>query len=195
MVAYVLPSDPPPASMSIGKVSAANTLTPAFGGADAEMDRKGERYALTFTLPSQDYADAAKWSVLSGKGRTFVMEVQQPGIVIPAQPDPRVKGAGQAGSQILIDGLTPGQPIKTGWFLSIISAGQRYLYRADADSVAAGDGSATILLQEMLRRPPNDNDVVEIVAPKIEGLPRDVREIEVGIDHEVVIQFTLRERE
>lgn len=195
MVAYVLPTDPPPAAMTIAKVSAANTLTPAIGGADAEMDRKGERYALTFTLPSQAYADAAKWSVLNRKGRTFVIEVQQPGIVIPAQPDPRVKGAGQAGSQILIDGLTPGQPIKTGWFLSIISDGQRFLYRADADTVATGEGAALIDLQEMLRRPPDDNDVVEIVAPKIEGLPREVREIEVGVDHEVVIQFTLRERE
>ena len=195
MAAYALPTDPTPDRMSIGKVSAANTLTPAFGGADAEMDRKGERYALTFTLPSQDYANAAKWSVLSRKGRTFVLEVQQPGIVIPAQPDPRVKGAGQAGTQILIDGLTPGQPIKTGWFLSIISAGQRFLYRADADTAATGEGAALIDLQEMLRRPPNDNDVVELVKPMIEGYARDVREIEVGIDHEVVIQFTLRERE
>lgn len=195
MAAYVLPGDPPPANMSIAKVSAANTLTPAFGGADAEMDRKGERYALTFTLPTQAYADAAKWSVLNRRGRTFVMEVQQPGVAIPAQPDPRVKGAGQAGSQILIDGLTPGQPIKTGWFLSIISAGQRFLYRADADTVATGEGAALIDLQEMLRRPPNDNDVVELVKPMIEGLARDVREISVGVDHEVIIEFTLRERE
>lgn len=195
MAAYILPSEPTPDRMSIAKVSAANTLTPAFSGADTELDRKGERYALTFTLPSQTYAEAAKWSVLNRKGRTFVMEVQQPGVVIPAQPDPRVKGAGQAGSQLLIDGLTPGQPIKTGWFLTVISAGQRFLYRADADTVATAEGAALIDLQEMLRRPPNDDDVVELVAPKIEGLPRDVREIEVGVNHEVIIQFTLRERE
>lgn len=195
MAAYILPSDPPPEHMSIAKVSAANMLTPAYGGADAEMDRKGERYALTFRLPSQAYADAAKWSVLNKKGRTYVMEVHQPGVIIPAQPDPRVKGAGQAGTQILIDGLTPGQPIKTGWFLSIISAGQRFLYRADADTVATGEGAALIDLQEMLRRPPNDNDVVELVKPMIEGYARDIRETAVGVDHEVIVEFTIRERE
>jgi hypothetical protein len=195
MAPRILPSEPPAANMSIAKVSAANTLTPAFGGADAEMDRKGERYALTFTLPAQDYADAAKWSVLNRKGRTYVMEVHQPGVVIPAQPGPRVKGAGQAGSQLLIDGLIPGQPIKAGWFLTVISAGQRYLYRADDDTAASAEGAALIDLQEMLRRPPNDNDVVELEKPMIEGLPRDVREISVGPDKQVVVEFTLRETE
>jgi hypothetical protein len=195
MVAVVLPSDPPPAAMTIEKISAANTLAPAFGGSEDEIDRKGERYALTFVMPSMTYADSMAWSYLYRRGITVVMEVHQPGVVVAAPPAPRVKGAGQAGSLLAIDGLGAGYLLRKGQFLSVITGGQRYLYRAAAAVTANGAGEATVTLHEMLRRSPADNDVVEIAAPKIEGYARNVRDVSVGVDHEVVLEFTVRERE
>lgn len=194
MVAVILPVSPPPSSMSIAKVSAANTLIPAFGGDETELDRKGERYALTFEMPSMSYVESLPWSALSRKGITVVMEVQQPGLTVQSG-NGLVKGAGQTGSALLIDGLDPGDVIKGGQFLSVVTAGQRFLYRAAADVTANGSGEVTITLQEMLRRIPGDNDVVEIIEPKIEGYPRDVSDVRVGVDHEVRLVFTVRERE
>lgn len=195
MAVLILPSEPPPAAMTIGKVSAANTLTPAIGGADLELLRKGTRYLLTFLMPSMSYVVGLDWSDLMIEGATVVMEVHQPGLDVGAPPAPLVKGAGQAGSLISLDGLGAGYTIRKGQFLSIITGGQRFLYRAAVTTVANGAGEALLPLQTMLRRSPADNDVVEVVTPKIEGYVRDLGEWTVGLDHEVGIKFSVRERE
>ncbi|MDY6922750.1 MAG: hypothetical protein SWI22_02175 [Pseudomonadota bacterium] len=181
--------------MAIGRVSSKNVLEAATGGSETELARKGDRYALTFTMPSMSYAESLEFAGIDRAGVTVVMEVQQPGVVVGAPPDPRVKGAGQAGTTLIIDGLGNGYQMKRGWFLSVITGGQRFLYRLAEPAVATAGGEALLTLQEMLRAPHADNDVVEIVTPKIEGYVRDLKETEVGVDHEVVLQFTVRERE
>ncbi|MNR43834.1 hypothetical protein D3C85_1625010 [compost metagenome] len=94
----------------------------------------------------------------------------------------------------MIDGLPNGYVIRKGQFLSVGSAGQRFLYRAKASATSVA-GTATVPLRTMLRRPPNDNDVVEIAQPMIEGFVRDLGEWAVGVDRLVGLQFTVRERE
>ena len=105
-----------------------------------------------------------------------------------------MKGAGQAGTSLTIDGLPDGYVIRKGQFLSVVSAGQLFLYRAKASATSVA-GTATVSLRTMLRRPPNDNDVVEIAQPMIEGFVRDLGEWAVGVDRMVGLQFTVRERE
>lgn len=190
-----LPSHPAPATMSIGMVRAANDLSPAFAGADQQIRRKGSRYALTFTMPSLSYTEAMPWMTdLAAEGETVVMDVVQPGLVIPAAGAPTANGTGQAGATLSIKGLPIGYAIRKGQFFSIVTASQRYLYRA-AQAVNANDsGVASVPLQTMLRRPTVDGDVVEIVQPKIEGFVRDFDDPEVQTDHEVVLTFTIRER-
>lgn len=192
----ILPSSPPPAEMSIGFVRTANDLSPAFAGADQQLRRKGSRYALTYTMPSMSYVESLDWTDLAAEGVTVVMDVHQPGLVL-GDPGaaPLVKGAGQAGALLLIDGVSPGYAIRKGQFFSVISAGQRFLYRAQAATVATGEGAALVALDTMLRRPPNDNDVVELLQPRIEGFVRDYDPGTVGVDHEVIVRFTIRERE
>ncbi|WP_312084672.1 hypothetical protein [Brevundimonas sp.] len=190
-----LPSHPGPATVSIGMVKASNDLSPAFAGTDQQIRRKGSRYALTFTMPSLTYTEAMPWMAdLGAEGDTVIMDVVQPGLVIPAGGDPRVLGGGQAGASLTIDGLDAGYAIRKGQFFSLITSGQRYLYRAAQAVNANASGVAVIPLQTMLRRPPADNDVVEIVQPKIEGFVRDFDDPEVQVDHEVVLTFTIRER-
>ncbi len=194
-MSLMLPTDPPPMSMGIGIVSTMNTLTPAAGGDDQDIRRKGSRYALTFTVPMLDYVDSMDWDDLNAEGETVVMQVHQPGLVIGNPGAPRVDSGGQIGASIFLKGLSAGYVIRKGQFLSIITGGQRFLYRARAVSVANGVGDAWVQLRHLLRRPPADNDVVEIAQPMIEGFPRDVRDVEVGVDHQVALQFTVRERE
>lgn len=195
MVMVVLPTEPPPARMAIGRVSTLNTLESASSGSETDIGRKGDRYALTYTMPSMSYVESLDFAPLTRAGVTLVMEVHQPGLTVAAPLDPRVKGAGQAGTALVIDGLGSGYQMRRGQFLSVITGGQRFLYRLAEAAVATAGGEALLTLQEMLRAPHADNDVVEIVTPKIEGYARDVRETEVGLDHEVELQFTIRERE
>ena len=191
----MLPADPAPSSMTIGMVRAANDLSPAFAGADQQIRRKGSRYALTFTMPSLSYVDAMPWMAdLQAEGDTVVLEVCQPGLIVPPAGSPTVDGAGLAGASLAIKGLPPFYAIRKGQFFSVISTGQRYLYRAAQAAMANANGLVTVQLQTMLRRPPNNGDVVEIEAPKIEGFVRDLSDPEVQVDHEVVLTFTIRER-
>lgn len=194
MAVLTLQTDPAPAKMAIAMVTAKNTLTPAIGGAEQELLRKGTRYALTFSMPVMTYVQSMEWDDLMAEGDTVLMRVFQPGLVIPNPGTPMVKGAGQAGTSLTIDGLPNGYVIRKGQFLSVVSAGQRFLYRAKASATSVA-GTATIPLRTMLRRPPNDNDVVEIAQPMIEGFVRDLGEWAVGVDRLVGLQFTVRERE
>lgn len=196
MAVLTLPTDPAPAKMAVAMVSAKNTLTPAFGGAEQELLRKGTRYALTFSMPVMTYVQSMEWDDLMAEGDTVLMRVFQPGLVIPNPGTPRVNGSGHAGSAIPLKGLQPGYPIRKGQFLSHLATnGQRFLYRARANATADGAGLVDVPLRTMLRRPPNDNDVVEIAQPMIEGFVRDLGEWAVGVDRLVGLQFTVRERE
>lgn len=191
----MLPNHPAPATMSIGMVRAANDLSPAFSGADQQIRRKGSRYALTFTMPTMTYVESMAWMTdLSAEGDTVVLEVCQPGLIVPDPGAVTVNGTGHAGAVLPLKGLPIDYPIHKGQFFSVITAGQRYLYRAAQPVRADANGLANVTLQTMLRRPPSNNDVVEIVAPKIEGFVREFSDPEVMTDHEVILTFTIRER-
>lgn len=179
--------------MGIAMITAKNVLAPAFGDGEQELLRKGSRYALTFQMPPMRYVTSMEWDDLMAEGDTVVMKVHQPGFDTGAPGTPRVNGAGQSGSALVIDGLTNGYVIRKGQFLSVITQGRRFLYRARANVTVSG-GAATVLLRTMLRFPPADNDVVEIAQPMIEGFVRDLGEWSVGVDRLVGLQFTVRER-
>lgn len=193
MAVLVLPADPAPANMGIALITAKNVLAPAFGDGEQELLRKGSRYALTFQMPPMRYVTSMDWDDLMAEGDTVVMKVHQPGFDTGAPGTPRVNGAGQSGSALVIDGLTNGYVIHKGQFLSVVTLGRRFLYRAKA-SVTASGGAATVPLRTMLRFPPGDNDVVEIAQPMIEGFVRDMDSWEVGVERLVVLKFTVRER-
>lgn len=189
-----LPTSPAPASMSWAKISAANVLTPAFGGAEQELNRKGTRWALTYSLPPMPYYQAMAWVDLEAEGQTVLMRVFQPGLIIGNPGAPLANGV-SAGITLSIKGLTVGFTIHKGQWLSVITGGQRFLYRAAGPAIANGSGVATVTLTQMLRRPTAADDVIEIAQPMIEGFVRDVQEMTVGVDRLVAITFTVRERE
>jgi len=195
MSVLTLPTTPTPASMGIALVSAKNTLTPAFGGDEQDIQRKGSRYALTFAMPPMTYLTSMDWDDLMSEGDTVLMRVFQPGFDAGAPGTPLVNGASQSGTSLIVDGLTPYYVIRKGQFLSVVTSGQHFLYRAASEVVAGSGGTATIPLRTMLRRSPANNDVVKIAEPMIEGFVRDLGEYTVGANHLVGMQFTVRERE
>lgn len=195
MTATNLPLVPAPASMSLGLVDASNILSPAFGGDDQELLRKGTRNALTYQMPPMRYETAMGWSALRKKGALVRMRVYQPGFDTGAPGAPKVDGAGQAGSSLVVKGLTPHYVVRQFQFLNVITSDQWFLYQSASEVVADSAGEVTIALMEMLRRPHADNDLIELADPLIEGFVRDLGEWAVGTDRLVGLQFTVRERE
>lgn len=190
----MLPNSPP-YSMSVHLITAKNELSPAFGGADQELLRKGSRYELAFDHGEMDYIEALDWSDLMVEGETVVAPVFQPGLDTGAPGAPAVNGAGQAGRTLAVKGLSPGYVIRKGQFLSIISSGQRFLYRAAGPAIALPNGTASVLLYTMLRRPHPDGAVVELAQPMVEGFLREVSDLTVIANHDVKVTFKIRERE
>ncbi|MFA4899959.1 MAG: hypothetical protein WC563_10570 [Brevundimonas sp.] len=194
MAVLVLPANPAPANMGIALITAKNVLASAFGDGEQELLRKGSRYALTFQMPPMRYVTSMDWDDLMAEGDTVVMKVHQPGLDTGAPGAPRVNTSGQSGRIIALKGMAPGYVIRKGQFLSIITQGRRFLYRAASAALVLENGQANVFLRTMLRFPPADNDVVEIAQPMIEGFVRDLGEWSVGVDRLVGLQFTVRER-
>lgn len=180
--------------MGIGLLSSSNILSSAVNSDEQEIRRKGSRYALTYRMPVMTYVQSMDWDDLMSEGDLVRMPVHQPGFGTGAPGAPRVNGASQSGTALVVDGLTPQYVIRKGQFVSIATAGQLFLYRVKSEVVANSSGQATLSLRTMLRRPPADNDVIEIAQPLIEGFVRDLGEWKVGADRLVGLQFIVRER-
>lgn len=154
------------------------------------------RWGFDVTISAKTAADAREWKRLHQSGELFLFDIPQPGLAVGTPGTPRVAGASQTGNTLNIDGLTPGYTLALGQWLSIVIDGQRYAYMSEANSTADGTGALTAYLMPALRVSPNDNDVVEIETPKMEGyvdVPQggfrlDVASIMRGLS------FTIRER-
>lgn len=173
-----LPNTPGPRAVGWTHIDAGGTLPGALGGADQYIDRLGSRHQVNVTMPPMTPAQAEAWAAdltrarregASWRIRQVGMPAGSPGAVL-------VKGGSQAGSSLLCDGFTPGYVLRKGQWLSVLTGGQRYLYKAAAALRADGAGEGTITLDVRLRVPPADNDPVEIGAPLIEGLLVDPHE-------------------
>ena len=170
-MALALPDWPWPATMTPRLITGRAEIRTAWGGLGPRLNRGASRYAFDISLPIMTYQDAQDWAAIDDEEATVTLQIIQPGLDTGAPGLPKVKGAAQAGSSLLIDGLTPHYVIRRRQFLSITTGGRLYLYRAKAEVVADAAGEATVTLETMLRVSPADNDVVELAAPRIEGYP------------------------
>jgi hypothetical protein len=143
------------------------------------------------------YVDSLAWDDLLSEHDTVVMDIIQPGLDTGAPGAPLVNGAGQAGMNLAVDGMTPGYVIRKGQWLSVQVSGQWYAYKARTAATVAGDGAATIPLRTMLRRSPANNAVVAIQQPKVEGYAT-IDPDSLGVDavtRLVTLRFTIEERD
>lgn len=197
MAAVVLPTLPRRVEYSIREINRDRALEPSFGGGDETLiQRIGTRHEIVVSVPaiaSVGCGPALVAALTLGKSLGAVMPIPEP--KLPAEPygSPLVSGAGQLGSSVDVDGLTPGVPIAAGKWLSVIVSGRRYAYFTTADVIADGSGEAALPIYPMIRRSPADNAVVELATPMIEGRvilsDRDVRRIGA-----LSFSFTIRER-
>lgn len=195
-MAIALPTNPAPREASPRLITARNELRSAFGGSTQRINRLGSRWAIDITMPPMEYATAMAWAALLEEADTAVMRIYQPGFDTGSPGTPRVKGAGQTGNVLVVDGLTNGYVLKAGQFLSVIISGQRFAYQVRAD-VTVASGEAAIPIRPLIRKSPADNAVVEIADPMIEGfvtVPDGAFAID-GNRHVAGLSFTIEERE
>jgi hypothetical protein len=178
------------------EVAAGNVLRPAFGGPLQPLARKGDHWAWDVTIPALDaracgmglFADLTR-----GKREPVVMPVPDR---IPSRPygSPVMDGVA-AGSVVPVRGLTPAVPIAKGKWMSLVLAGQRYLYLVAADVVADGAGKAQVPITTLLRRPTIDGATVELATPMVEGLVPANQSASLSTLSALGLKFTIEERD
>lgn len=169
----------------------------ASGGASSRVNRLGTRWAWRFeTAPMPAGGVGAYWSGMLAQARYAGarLKVSQPGFAIGAPGSPVVSAATASGRNVPVSGLTPGYQVRRGQWLSLErAAGDRYLDINLNDVIAAGDGTATLLIANLLRAPLASGDVVNLAAPAIEGWLTDFESWEMGRNRLVTFGFTIAE--
>jgi hypothetical protein len=177
-------------------ITARNDLVPSFGGPEQRRNRMGSRYQLKVQLEPMPIEDANEWADLDDEAETCLFVIPQPCIDTGTPGAPRVNGAGQSGSSLVVNGVTPHYALGKNWWISLVSGGQHFCYRVRSEAIADASGNLTIPLRTMLRKPPADNDVVEIAEPRIEGFVTvDEGAWMIDGNHLISLGFTIKERE
>ncbi|HEY1071509.1 hypothetical protein [Brevundimonas sp.] len=177
-------------------ISAANTMSPAFAGADQRLSRKGSRFALDVSIPALSAAGCGMGLIadlLRGETEPLVLAIPEhlPTVAYGAP----VSNGVVAGSVLPARGLEPGVVIRKGKFLSVILGGQRFVHIVTAEATANGIGQANLSIWPMLRRPTIDGAVIELAEPKIEGFVEPGQDWSINSLKAVGLSFSLKERE
>lgn len=157
----------PPSLMEYGGL-----LTPALGGPVQRIDRLGTRWSVAVETPPMEMEpDGRKWSALITRAKKQGALIAYPlGDFNPGAPGaPVVAAATQSGTSVSLSGLTSNYAVRAGQPVSIVHLGRRYFDFVSEQVIAGAAGTATIVLQNLLRTPLSAGDVVELAKPKLEG--------------------------
>lgn len=190
----VVPNNIVPALIDFGGVQ-----RPPLGGKILRINRLGNRYRAAVSLPPIPSVDLGRIVVsrlLKAKTQGLRIDFPLCGVDQGSPGSPRIKGANQAGDEIDMDGFTAGYVMREGYWFSIYTSSQHYLYNAAADATADGSGNITVPVVPWLRRPPADNDVVYVQQPMMEGLVvGDEQSWNYSLAHHLNIEFEIEEAE
>jgi hypothetical protein len=193
-----LPDDPAPNGATAAFVDNGGTIRPPLGGRVQRLNRIGSRYRFAFTMPPLPSLDVGRvWVSRLIRGKTEGVRMELPLLSFdPGSPgNPRVNGAGQSGSSLIVDGLSASYAIREGQWFSHVHANGRALYNAGAIT-ANSSGQATVPIAPMLRVEPADNDVLEFAQPIIEGFViGEEWQWEMALDHNLGLAFEIEEWE
>jgi hypothetical protein len=176
-------------------ISARIDHTSAFGNVRRRGQRMGSCHEVAVKLAPLLPEEAEQWSDLDAEGDACVLTLPNPLGLKVGDGAPKVDGSGQSGTTLNLKGVTPHYEVRRRAWVTVITGGSRYAYRAAARAVADATGDISIPLLTMLRRPHLDDDVVRLAQPQIEGfveIAEDAWE-ETG-DGYVWLEFIIRER-
>lgn len=145
-------------------------VTSAFTLQTQVQDWGGRRWSYDIALsPAQGQdgrALSAFFDALGGSAGTFLFA--DPSIEQSIGGTLLVNGAGQTGSTLNVDGLTPSVvAFRAGDFFSLGTGAATRLYRVVATATANSSGEAALSIVPPLRSSPGDNTALEVVSPKV----------------------------
>lgn len=166
-----LPAKPGPTRVLPVPIDFGGTLPGLLGGTTTRINRQGNRWAVSVSMPALTLEQARDWSadLALGLQKGVRWKLRQVGLRQGPVGTPLVAGANQEGYSLNCDGFLPNANWRKGQFINLISGGVRYLHKLAAAGNANGSGVATLTFTEKLRVFPADNDVIDF-APYIEGL-------------------------
>lgn len=142
------------------------------GGSVTGLNRPGDHWAVEVDpgVLGTACGRALLADIVRGSGERLRVPLPQPGVDVGPIGAPRVKGAGQSGSTLLMDGLTPGIIVRKGYFFTLETTDGPTAHIVTALAVADDEGEATVTFWPMMWLEPADSDVIEMAEPYIEGL-------------------------
>lgn len=178
-----LPRLPRGAQYALRHVRNSDTQRSGTGGSLTGLNRQGDHWAVEVDPGAlgTDCGRALLADIVRGTGERLRVPLPQPGIVVGAVGSPRVKGSDQAGSSLLIDGLTPHFIIRKGWFFTVETPEGPSAHLVTTTVVADAAGEVTVSFWPMLWLAPADNDVVQMHSPYLEGFIVDDGEQSTGL--------------
>lgn len=182
----------------------ADVVSP-FTGQSQVIVYPGQWVEVTMTLKAMSRAEAQDWdgclASLKGQFGTFLLGDPHRAVPLGAAASspgtPLVKGGGQTGSTLLIDGCgnTVTNYLKRGDLIQIGTGASTQLYEVMKDASSNGSGEVTLDLWPNLRSAPADN--APVVVTGAQGLfhrVSPVTEWQVGRDGISRLSFDCKER-
>jgi hypothetical protein len=168
-----LPDDPAPNGVEVSLLDFGMILRPATGAAVLRLNRAGSRYRVTVSFPPMKPDVAGKFIARFQKAKREGLRIDFPllGFSQGSPGAPLVDGANPTGTTLPVKGLTPGYPVKEGFWLTLIDAdGNRYLHCATSAVRADASGDAELEIEPPIRAPLPDEAVILLARPTIEGV-------------------------
>lgn len=194
-----LPSHPAPAAAQPALIDFGGFLSPALGGPIQRIERMGNRFRISVTMPPMPSAKLGRsWvrALIQGKQEGARMAFPMMGFEPGFPGNVLVNGASQSGRTLVVDGTTPNYVFREGQFFSIVTNGKHHLHMVTAEVIANASGQATLPIEPMLRVPPANNDVCHFANPMIEGfIIGDEQAWSMGLGNFISLGFDLVERE
>lgn len=177
-------------------VDAGATVRSGLTRAGTRIDRLGGHFAAEISFPPFEAGQGA--IVLSRllRATSEGLRVEWPllGIDQGAPGSPVVDGAGQGGTTLALRGLTPHWAAREGWWLTLVTGGQYYLYNVADNAAADASGDLSLPIWPELRAPPADGDTALLGRPAIEGAIDDDRIAwEMSLAHHLYLTVRIEE--
>lgn len=168
---FSLPTSPAPNAMDAALQSYGADFSSPFGGGQQRVNRPGDRYMISVSLPPMKASKALAWLAAREKalGDTVTMRVYQPGVVALAFGSPVVASNTSGGTSLPISGATASAVISAGLLFSIVRGSQRYLHRVAENVTLSGSGTGTLTIRPGLRAAMVAGDTLEFATPTIQG--------------------------
>jgi len=167
-----LPEYPSPAGATPGLLDFGAFLTPSLGGPVQRVERMGNRFKISCTMPPMPNAKLGRqWVARLVRGKQEGARMPWPLLGFdPGSPGAvLVNAAGQSGRSLAIKGATPNYTFREGQFFSIVINARHYLYMVTVEVIADATGVATLAIEPMLRLSPPANAVCNFGKPMVEG--------------------------